>query len=134
MTLPAWPSTIPRPLASGYGLDPRPATIRTELDSGTARQRQRFTRTPTDAEWNLHLTAAQYAILDAWWHFKLNDGADWFTVQLKNGQADQTVTARFKAAPIKAEYIALDRWRVACSVEVDAMPRMTESALDALLP
>ncbi len=134
MPLPAWPSALPRPLASGYAVTSGSAVLRTTMDTGAARQRQRFTTVPDQAQWTVHLTAAQFAILEAWYVYKLHRGADWFTVQLKSGHADSTVTARLLAEPLKGDYLAKDTWRVALKVELQALPRMTESQLDALLP
>lgn len=134
MTTPAWPSTLPRPLAAGYELEPTPAVLRTDMDSGTARQRQRFTRTPTTAGFSVNLTDAQYALLEAWWFYKLHQGTDWFAVQLANGEADEVVSARFKDKPLKATLAAPGVWSVPCSLEVEQMPRMSEDDLDDLLP
>ncbi len=133
MTVAAWPiKYLPRPLADGYGLQPMPSTIRTDMDNATARVRRRFTRQMTTASLNFNFTRLQYGLFDGFWRGTLGDGSAWCNIILRNGISDDVWTVR-GVAPFKSQMISPDVWRVSWEVEVDQMPQLSAGDLEGLL-
>ena len=42
-----FPKTLPYPTVQGYAIKPGEAIVRTEMEAGPARQRRRYTQTPS---------------------------------------------------------------------------------------
>ena len=78
---PQWPETLPaRLLREGFEERPPALVKRTQMDAGPAKQRRRFTAAPRPITGTIALTAAQRAILDAFFMDELQGGAiafDW---------------------------------------------------------
>jgi hypothetical protein len=125
--MPAWPASLPKPLLSGYQLQPLDTAIRTDMDAGKKRTRNRYTRTPTAVPCAWVFSDLQMAIFEAWYAQQIANGAAAFTLTLKNGYAAQTVTAKF-SGPYTA---APDgrRWHVSATLDVDAFTQMSSAAL-----
>lgn len=73
-----FPSTLPKPSISDYSGTTEQAFIRTDFDSGYARQRQRFTATPQYRTVQWLLTAAQMATFKNFFYNTIGLGANWF--------------------------------------------------------
>lgn len=124
MALVAWPDRLPPPLASGYGYQPQASFIRTNMDSGLARQRRRFARIPSTVSVSWIFTQEQLALFEAFVHYDITDGADWFSAQIANGQELQSVKARMIGAP-KVDVIEPGIWHVSVQMETVDMPMAT---------
>lgn len=125
--MPAWPSTLPKPLAASYALEPESRMARTDMEAGPARQRRRFTSGPTRVPVEWSFSQQQMAIFEAWWRYQVRDGADWFDVKMLNGKGVSTVEARF-VEPYRARR-ALPRWVVSGVLELRSLPTLTEAEL-----
>ncbi len=90
-----WPTNLPDPLTSGYSIQPQQAFIRTDMDQGPARQRRRFTTTPTVYLVKWIMSEQQFGIFESWFRDEADDGAAWFTINLRGGTGIQAVEARF---------------------------------------
>lgn len=90
-----WPTNLPDPLTSGYSIQPQQAFIRTDMDQGPARQRRRFTTTPTVYSVKWIMSEQQFGIFESWFRDEVDDGAAWFTINLRGGTGIQAVEARF---------------------------------------
>lgn len=90
-----WPTQLPDPLLTGYGLEPQPAFIRTDMDAGPARQRRRFTQAPTEIAAQFTLTESQMAIFEGWFEHRIESGAAWFDAPINNGLGITIVECRF---------------------------------------
>lgn len=122
-----WPSTLPAPQYAGYSLKPTQAFLRTNMDAGPARQRRRFSVVPTTVPVSFVLSEEGFATFQAWWHFTISDGAGWFNVSLLNGKGMTTCEARFTGA-YESSLVGRD-WAVSGTLEVRAMPTLTEAEL-----
>lgn len=97
----AWPSTLPMAVVSGYGLEPAPHTVRSEMDAGPARvRRTSMGRVDTvNASWMM--SREEFSAFRAWYESDAGGGwgAAWFDIDLQAGQAvdgtTTTETARF---------------------------------------
>lgn len=132
MSLVAWPSAdLPIP-SLRFTLGNEPSIIRTQMASGRFRQRKRFTaeQRPMTAQWRF--TEAQFRIFQGWFKFKINSGADFFTMELLLGDGLESYTIRFTDTAYSATYNE-PFWDVSAELESEDPNIITESQLDALL-
>lgn len=117
-----WPSSLPAPMVSGYGLEPVDQTIRTDMEVGSARARRRTTSRLDMVNVSWVFTDAQMAVFRAW----LDDdvvgaagGSAWFTTSLATGDSGLVSrSARFNGAP-KYSLLSTSRiWQVTAKLEV----------------
>lgn len=117
----SWPTTLPSPQLSGYSLTPLDKTVRTNMEVGAARARQRtFTRNDNlGVSWQM--TDAQYTAFRAWFDdgtTGIAGGSAWFTVTLAIGTTGmQSVTARFIGA-VSAVPFGYLSWTLSGKLEV----------------
>lgn len=114
--MPAWPSTLPSPKVEGYATAPDAAFIRTDMEAGPARQRQRYSVTPNSVSLNWLFTAAEMLIFRAFYRDDLSLGTGWFDVDLDIGDGFQSYEARFVAAPRSSKVSCF--WLVSATLEV----------------
>ena len=91
----AYPEFLPEPQRDGYGFQPVSPMARSELQSGRARQRRRFTSVPTVASvtWLMDDTEAQ--LFEGWFEHILLSGSLWFQCPLKTPLGMDEHRARF---------------------------------------
>lgn len=126
----------PLPTYDGYALEPESAVTRTDMESGPARQRRRFTQTPTRIPVRWRMSAVDFATFEAWFRLKLDDGGDWFAISLLGGSGIVAHEARFVGqgnAPYKAVPSRGGAWIVTSVLEIRERPMLDAGALDILL-
>ena len=120
--MPVWPTTLPAPRVPGYALNPVDPVVRTNMESGPARTRRRFTQAPTFIPVSFQFTESQFAIFEKFHAADLYDGAAWFdNIPLVNGQGVTNYTARFKGS-WKAQPRGNKYWLVTATLEVKTRP------------
>lgn len=124
MTTLYWPETLPLPRIEGYVLTPQPSILRTDMETGAARQRLRSLAIlyQVQAEWRL--TEDGFAVFEAWWALLCHAGVDWFVMPLTGGLGVQAVEARF-TAPWDGQLLSANRWQVRAHLEIRELPRLT---------
>lgn len=116
----AWPSTLPLPLpqSPGYSISPVDQTVRTDMESGAARQRRRTSARNDKLDVSWRLTDAQNGIFRAWFDTDAMGGAAWFTTSLMLGNGGfETVEARFVGGT-KMDVQDGTEWLVTAKLEV----------------
>ena len=115
-----WPETLPAPLVEGYGVNPATQFIRTEMETGSPRQRRRSAARMDIVTATWSFTAGQYADFRDWYD-DADEGADggsgWFAITLDyDGSGLTSVEARFIAAweAVKDDL----RWNVTGKLEL----------------
>lgn len=121
----AWPERLPPPLSNGYGYQATKPFIRTDMESGLARQRRRFTRFPTTVSVVWLFTQEQLGLFEAFVHYDLQDGAAWFTAIIASGQDTKQVKARMIDAPHVERVAPVGLWNVSVQLETLDMPVAT---------
>lgn len=115
-----WPSTLPAPLLSGYGLDPADQSIRTDMESGAARARRRsYARADmVAAAWSF--TDAEMYAFRQWFEddAEAAGGSAWFTISLRIGDSGATTEECRFVGPWRSVMLARDRWQVTARLEV----------------
>lgn len=114
-----WPATLqPYPLIEGYAESPPNTGLRTEMDAGPAKQRQRYTAAPRRITGAIVLrTKAEIDILDAFFVTELKGGTLPFDWQDRNGT---TRTFRFVVGDDALTYgpVDPDQWKARMRLEV----------------
>lgn len=109
-----WPSTLPLPQAEGFSESGQEGTVRTEMDSGPAEVRTRFTATSRFITYQYDLTRAEKLILDAF--YVTVGGSERF--YWPDPDTGSTLTARFRSRPTYSGIIAGLYYTATVSFEV----------------
>ena len=119
--MPTFPATLPAPLVNGFAYIPTDAVVRTQMDSGPARQRRRFTQFPTVFQATWRLTQAQLLAFEQFHHTSLSDGQAWFTLSLYTGAGITASTVRF-TKPYQVKLVSNLITDVVCELEAQSRP------------
>lgn len=114
-----WPTSLPVPLLAGFSFSPIDVTVRTDMDSGAARARRRFTAAPDMLKAAWRFTEAQMAAFRTFWEDDIGSGSAWFNLSLRDGRVSGLVTrvCRFNG-PFQAQYEGAGMWTVQAEIEV----------------
>lgn len=100
---------------------------RTQMDSGRARQRRRFTNTPTVVSVSWLMNGGQAALFESWFQHSTMDGAAWFECPLDTpGKGLKHYNARFADIYDGPELVGVDHWRYTADVELRDRPVLGE--------
>ncbi|WP_039758454.1 hypothetical protein [Bartonella queenslandensis] len=128
----SWPQTLPLPTIEGYSIQPSDAILRTEMEAGPARQRRRFTQVPSRVLVRWIMRRDQFALFEAWYHWKAKEGGAWFEIELLGGLGLLMQEARF-TQQFQAQLLAGTLWEIRCELEIRERPVFDEGILDLLL-
>lgn len=117
--LPAFPSGLPCPLQTGYGLQHVSPLLRSEMVSGRARQRRIFTSVPTIVSVQWLFSHPQAQAFEAWFRSMISDGAAWFSVTLRTPLGYKPYTARFTSIYQGPRLVAGRYWEVVAELELE---------------
>jgi len=131
MTVPTWPIQLPAPLVSGYSYSQKAAVARTEMDSGIARNRRRFSRAPAQINLKWLLTGPELAVFEYFWHVEVLDGAAWFETIASSGTGPQSLRVRCVSDGYTAN--AVDgHWEVSIQAEALEIPKINAAQYTAM--
>lgn len=95
----AWPGTLPQtPLLEGYTESLPNQVIRSQMETGPAKVRRRFTAAIKPFTVNLLMTLAQTVTLETFYETTLNGGVDQFT--WLHPRTTDAITFRFVSPPV----------------------------------
>ncbi|WP_285131392.1 hypothetical protein [Leclercia adecarboxylata] len=110
---------LPLPQQDGYGFKPVSPLLRTELTSGRARQRRKYTSTPTQASVNWFFeTDGQSQLFEAWYRDTIHDGADWFLMRLQTPLGVEDYKCRFTDIYEGPTMVAPIYWKFTATLEL----------------
>ncbi len=114
---------LPLPLQDGYGFKPVSPMQRTDLISGRARQRRKYTSTPTNAsvKW-IFKTDPQAQVFEAWFRDALDDGVSWFMMKLQTPVGVKFYRCRFTDIYEGPALVGGKYWQYSASVELWERP------------
>lgn len=92
--------------------------IRTQLSSGRARQRRRFTSVPTIVSATWVLSEVQAQLFEVWYKEVILDGAAWFECPLKTPVGMSLYEARFTGIYSGPNLYGLCHWRINAELEI----------------
>lgn len=127
-----FPDLLPLPLVEDYSITPNEAIIRTQMESGTARQRRRFDAVPSKITVKWFMNASQFSLFEAWYKYHAKEGAEWFVINLLGGLGLIEQEARF-TQQFTAKLQNGILWAITSELEIRERPTLSEGALDILL-
>lgn len=113
-----YPPGLPLGLHSGRSYQVESPLMRTELSSGRARQRRRFTSVPEYASINWLFTGAEGRVFEAWWRDQLTDGVPWFAMPLDTPLGSLDYTCRFIDIYKGPSRVGPDLWSYSADLEM----------------
>ena len=132
MTSIYFPTYLPCPTVEGYSIRPDEAIVRTHMEAGPARQRRRFTQTPSKINVRWIMTPEQFSLFEAWYKFYAKEGAEWFHINLLGGLGLLEQEARF-TKQFEASLLNGYLWQITSELEIRDRPTLTEDILAVLL-
>ena len=122
-----YPADLPNPLREGHSLQAVQSFTRTDLANGRARQRRGPSGAPVNGTWDFVFDDGQASLFEAWFHFKLKDGVEWFNIQRETPLGMRMLTCRFTSmyqGPVMQG--ASGKWRYSCPLEIFEREYMPE--------
>lgn len=113
-----FPAGLPRPLRNGYGLNHVSPLMRSELQSGRARQRRKYTSVPSIASVSWLLTQQEATIFESWFRYDIVDGSEWFNAVLRTPMGLQPYECRFVDMYSGPELVGITHWRFSANLEI----------------
>lgn len=113
-----YPKTLPLPLQEGYGMQVGSPLQRTEMESGRARQRRKFSNVPTIIDVVWMMTEGQAQLFEAWFRFSIKDGAEWFECPLRTPMGLKQYVARFTDIYSGPALVGGSYWRFSARIEL----------------
>lgn len=122
-----FPEILPYPTVESYSIRPDEAIIRTDMESGPARQRRRYTQTPSKITVRWIMSPEQFCLFEAWYKYYGKEGAEWFSINLLGGIGLTEQDARF-TQQFEASLIAGRLWQITSELEIRDRPTISEEA------
>lgn len=120
-----YPAGLPLALRQGRSTQHGTPFIRTQLDSGRARQRRRFTSVPSVQTFVWFFTDLECRVFEAWFRDAVQDGAAWFSMPVRTPLPEDLRTplvCRFVQMYTGPDIIGRDRWKISATLEVWERP------------
>lgn len=128
-----WSTTgFPNP-SNDLSVGVNPGVWRIDMESGRPRQLKKFTTAMRTIPVQWQLTDAQWALFQGVLEYKLNQGSDWFLINLPVGNGLQQCTARFVKGSWNAKQVPVLNWNVTAQLDVQGGSILSEAEVDALL-
>lgn len=113
-----WPKEIVPLPSVNFSVDAEFSNIRSQMDSGRARQRPRFTTEIELAKVRFELDRTEYALFKSFWVLKLNNGNDWFKMDLPIADGDELTETEIRfVSDYSASYKAHANWDISATIE-----------------
>lgn len=112
-----FPVSLPR-VSNKLSLGLKDATIRQVFDTGRSRQRSRFESKNTFYSVSWVFTDEEYSTFDAFHRLAINNGNDFFDIELPTGSGVEVVTARIVDGEYKVKAKGNFNWVITSQLEV----------------
>lgn len=113
-----YPASLPLGLRNGRTYQLVSPLQRSQLASGRAIQRRKFTSVPQGASVQWLFSDAEGQAFEAWWRDALKDGASWFECQLRTPMGLQYHTCRFTGVYSGPSFVGRDLWSYSAELEL----------------
>lgn len=120
--MPQYPSGLPLGLKSGRSYQVVSPLQRTQLDSGRARQRRKFTSVPVLAEVTWLFKSIESFTFQSWFRDALTDGALWFECPLRTDMGLINADCRFTDIYRGPVFAGPDLWTISATLEIRERP------------
>lgn len=113
-----WPAGLPCALREGHSTQHGTPFVRTQMESGRARQRRKFSSVPSVQQFSWLMTQAQCMAFEAWFRDSLEDGAAWFNMRSRTPLGKDTdLVCRFVDMYAGPDIAGRDLWRISAPLE-----------------
>ena len=109
--------SLPNPLVEGYGGTQDRAFIRTEMEAGSTRQRQRYSAANTQLNATWFFSGTEMTTFKTFFDTTINRGTDGFTCTLDVGAGMTAYDVRF-TQPYQFSKLEGTYWRVSANLEL----------------
>lgn len=130
MAITDYPVGLPLAMRDGYSFSPTNNIIRTDMQSGRARQRVEFENVPDMLKLKWTLTQEQSRLFAVWARNIV--GAGWFNMTILTPEGFDTLEMRFTERVDGPSLIGKFHWVWSASVEIRNMPQLDDDWI--LLP
>lgn len=113
-----YPKGLPRGRHSGRSYQLVSPLLRSDLVSGRAIQRRRFTSVPQGSRINWLFNDLQGQAFEAWWRDQLKDGAQWFECPLDTPMGYMDYTCRFTDVYSGPDRVGPNLWQYSAELEL----------------
>lgn len=113
-----YPASLPRGRHSGRSYQLVSPLLRSEMTSGRAMQRRKFTSVPQAASINWFFNDLEGQAFEAWWRDQLRDGAKWFECPLDTPMGYRDYTCRFTGVYSGPTRLGPDLWGYSAELEL----------------
>lgn len=116
--MPIWPADLPqKPLADGYSEEPQSRVLRSQMDAGPPKTRQRYTAGTTAIPVNMTLSNAQVDTFESFFNSDIQGGS--LPFDHMHPRTDQPVSLMivppYRLTPVGS---GSEYWRLAIALEV----------------
>lgn len=116
-----WPESLPNP-TSDYNGQNQANGLRTRMEGGAFRQRRKFSVDYIIINATWMFTDAQFDYFRSWVYYRLNQGMDWFNMEVFLGGGLRTVSIRFVEGNYDFQNKGVLNWMVSAKMELEAPP------------
>lgn len=123
--MPAYPTQLPLPMQNGYAIQHQSPFVRTEMQSGRARQRRAFTSVPSSVSVTWFFTKDfDCQLFEGWFRDALGakDGENWFDMPLQTPLGTYQYQCRFADMYQGPQLVAFNKWQVSATLEIRERP------------
>jgi hypothetical protein len=113
-----WPIILPVPSVQGYQGEVSPNVDRTDFDAGEARQRLRYGTAPEQHTVTWKFTPTEMATFVAFHRDEINQGTDYFLMDMHLGEGLQSCNVRFMNGKYQKQPLSGLNWIVSAKLDV----------------
>lgn len=118
MTTISYPSQLRPPLRENYSVQHVSPLLRTQMQSGRARQRRLFTSVPSMVQVSFHFgSEAEARLFEGFFQHTLKDGVEWFNAPLRTPMGFRDYECRFTDIYGPLE-LSGRSWRTSAQLEI----------------
>lgn len=121
-----YPSILPYPLLSSTSFKQQSNTLRTEMNSGRARQRRRFLSIPTTMSATWRLSSRLATVFEGFYEHDLKAN-EWFLMDVPTPQGMIEHEVRFINSPMESyKPLGADKWSYQANIEIKKREKPSE--------
>jgi len=121
-----YPDGLPAPSRGGFKANTVSPTIRTQMQSGRAKVRRKYSSVPQIWSATWYFTESQAMAFEAWFRDTLIDDSQWFECRMQTPMGLLDYTARFVGMYNGPAIFGVDMWTISADLELNERAIMAE--------
>lgn len=127
----SWPARLPLPTMQGYGIDDDLKVERSEMESGSSRERPTSTAISSSIQVQWKFTLFEYAVFESWLVNRAR--GQWFNMTYLGGIGLVECEARIQKGKASSKFQNGARVTVTATVDIRDRPMLTDEDLTVLI-